>query len=178
VPAVPDTSPLVGVLEVLRDAHSQSAVVIDEHGTLTGLITFEDLMEELVGEIRDEHDPEEPEVVRPSGTDRWWVAGRARLDEVARETGIELPEGDYDTVAGLVVAELGRLATQGDVVTVAPTAGLEGEGAVARLEVLATDGYVVQEVEMTAPHHDDDGGADDGGEGGAADAEDAGGGGG
>jgi CBS domain containing-hemolysin-like protein len=157
VPAVPDTSPLGGVLDVLREAHSQSAMVIGEHGTVTGLITFEDLVEELVGEIRDEHDPpQDPEVVVADGDGRWAVAGRARLDEVQRETDIELPEGDYDTLAGLVVAELGRFAEPGDVVSVLPRGSADESAAPVWLEVTAIDGYLVTDIVLTTTDPDPD----------------------
>lgn len=150
IPAVPDTSPLGSVLEVLRDAHSQSAVVVGEYGTVTGLITLEDVMEELVGEIRDEHDPpEDPEVIHPDGEGRWLLAGRARLDEVERATGIDLPEGDYDTVAGLVVAELGRLADAGDVVTVQPLHTGDRHLTAVWLDVRGVDGYQITHVALS-----------------------------
>ncbi|CAN5137572.1 hemolysin family protein [soil metagenome] len=144
VPAVPDTSPLNTALDVLRDAHSQSAIVVDEHGSVAGLITLEDLVEELVGEIRDEHDPpDDDDVVIPAGEGRWAVSGRARLDEVQRATGIELPEGDYDTVAGLVVAELGRFAEEGDLVACMPQHTAEVSAPPVWLQVEAVDGYQV-----------------------------------
>ncbi|HUG86398.1 MAG TPA: hemolysin family protein [Euzebya sp.] len=163
VPAVPDTSPLTSVLDVLRDAHSQSAVVIGEHGTVTGLITFEDLVEELVGEIRDEHDPpQHPAVVVASGEGRWAVAGRARLDEVERETGVDLPEGDYDTVAGLVVAELGRFAQPGDVVDVMPHGTADDVPEPVWLEVIDVDGYLVTHVVLSLTRQFDQVGQTDG----------------
>ncbi len=156
---MPDTSPLASVLEVLRDAHSQSAVVVGEYGTVNGLITLEDVMEELVGEIRDEHDPpEDPDVVHAAGDGRWEVAGRARLDEVERATGIVLPPGDYDTVAGLVVAELGRLAEVGDTVTVDPIGTVDDPAHPIWVRVDAVDGYQV--ISLTVLPDDPDAPAD------------------
>ena len=151
VPAVPDTSPLPTVLDTLRDARSQSGIVVDEHGSVTGLITLEDIVEELVGEIRDEHDPPEGEVVTPGeepGT--WKVAGRARLDEVERVASISLPEGDYDTVAGLVVAQLGRLAGPGDIVAVQPRGSVDAPAVPVQLQVESVDGYQVTTLTMRA----------------------------
>jgi CBS domain containing-hemolysin-like protein len=151
VPAAPDTSPLGTVLGTLRDARSQSGIVVDEHGSVTGLITLEDIVEELVGEIRDEHDPPEGNVV--AGGDEpntWTVAGRARLDEVERVTSISLPGGDYNTVAGLVVARLGRLAEPGDVVTVHPRGSVDVPAVPVRLQVECVEGYQVTTLTMHA----------------------------
>jgi CBS domain containing-hemolysin-like protein len=114
--AVPESAPLRQLLSRLREAHSQLALVVDEHGGTAGIVTLEDVVEEIVGEIRDEYDPAGPTVRRlDSG---FLVPGSWRLDEIARDTGIVLPEGDYDTVAGLLLAKLGRVPEVGDTVQV------------------------------------------------------------
>ncbi|MFD1932673.1 MULTISPECIES: hemolysin family protein [Nonomuraea] len=115
---VPDSLPLPLVLEQMRAAKDDLVCVIDEYGGLAGVMTIEDLAEELVGELVDENDPEPVGAIeRPGGV--WDVPGTLRLDEVERATGIALPESDdYDTVAGLVLARLGRMAEPGDRVTV------------------------------------------------------------
>jgi CBS domain containing-hemolysin-like protein len=115
---VPDSLPLPAVLDRMRTARDDIACVIDEYGGLAGVITIEDLAEELVGELVDENDPEpQGAVEHPGGV--WEVPGRLRLDEVERATGFALPESDdYDTLAGLVLARLGRLPDPGDTVTV------------------------------------------------------------
>ncbi|NRQ31568.1 HlyC/CorC family transporter [Nonomuraea sp. NN258] len=115
---VPDSLPLPAVLNRMRAAHEDIVCVIDEYGGLAGVITVEDLAEELVGELMDENDPEpQGAVEQPGGI--WEVPGRLRLDEVERATGIALPESDdYDTLAGLVLARLGRMPNPGDSVTV------------------------------------------------------------
>lgn len=115
---VPDSLPLPLVLERIRAAKDELVCVIDEYGGLAGVITVEDLAEELVGELVDENDPEPVGAIeRPGGV--WDVPGTLRLDEVERATGIALPESDdYDTVSGLVLARLGRMAEPGDKVTV------------------------------------------------------------
>ena len=118
VPGVPDTARLSTVLATLRDQGSHVAVVINEHGALAGMLTLEDLLEELVGEILDEHDEALIPTITPEGNGVWLIAGEARVDEVERATGLTLPCGDYDTVAGLFVAHLGRLGQTGDRVTV------------------------------------------------------------
>jgi CBS domain containing-hemolysin-like protein len=112
---VPESAQLSALLGELRAAHSPIAVVVDEHGGTSGIVTLEDLIEELVGQIRDEYDQEEPAAVPLAGGD-WLVPGSWRPDEVARDTGIELPPGDYETVSGLVMARLGRVPGAGDTV--------------------------------------------------------------
>lgn len=115
---VPDSLPVPEVLERLRAGHQQLAVVIDEYGGFAGIISLEDIVEEVVGEIEDESDramrgPRTP-VARG-----WRMSARLRLDEVENETGVALPESEhYDTVSGLVLARLGRTATAGDEVIV------------------------------------------------------------
>ncbi|MGR6913331.1 hemolysin family protein [[Actinomadura] parvosata] len=115
---VPDSVPLPAVLDRMRAAKDDIVCVIDEYGGLAGVITIEDLAEELVGELVDENDPEPVGAVEhPGGI--WEVPGSLRLDEVERATGVSLPESDdYDTLAGLVLARLGRMPNPGDTVTV------------------------------------------------------------
>ncbi|MFI6324685.1 hemolysin family protein [Nonomuraea sp. NPDC050556] len=115
---VPDSLPLPLVLERMRQAKDDIVCVIDEYGGLAGVISVEDLAEELVGELVDENDPEPAGAVeQPGGV--WDVPGTFRLDEVERATGLALPESDdYDTIAGLVLAKLGRMPEEGDTVTV------------------------------------------------------------
>jgi CBS domain containing-hemolysin-like protein len=92
----------------------QLAVVVDEYGGAVGIVTLEDLIEELVGEIRDEHDRTPDTVERlPDGSYR--VAGRASLDEVNEALEWDLPKGDFETVAGLVLATLHRIPLVGEV---------------------------------------------------------------
>jgi CBS domain containing-hemolysin-like protein len=115
---VPEGLPLPVVLERLRAEHRQLACVIDEYGGFAGIVTLEDIAEELVGEIRDEDDLPEP-VAEHRTDDSWWLPGRWRLDEVATATGVELPAAEhYDTLSGLVLRSLGRVASAGDEVVV------------------------------------------------------------
>ncbi|MEV4461214.1 transporter associated domain-containing protein, partial [Microbispora sp. NPDC049633] len=111
---VPATLPLPELLRRMTSAGETLTCVIDEYGGLAGVVTLEDLAEELVGELVDENDPEPLGVVR-HGDDVWDVPGTLRLDEVERATRVRLPESeDYETVAGLVLALLGRMAEPGD----------------------------------------------------------------
>jgi CBS domain containing-hemolysin-like protein len=110
---VPATLPLPAVLERLRTERRQVACVVDEFGGFAGVISLEDLAEELVGEIHDEDDPVF-DMIEKVGDD-WRVPGRMRLDEIEDATGVELPADDaYDTVSGLVLHQLGRVARAGD----------------------------------------------------------------
>jgi len=106
------------VAELLREMQTQKfhmAIVIDEHGGTAGLVTIEDLLEEIVGEIADEYDREVPSVERLSdGTLR--VPGRTPIDEVSEELGVELPDTEWDTVAGLVFNLLGHVPDEGEAV--------------------------------------------------------------
>ncbi|WP_020389856.1 hemolysin family protein [Kribbella catacumbae] len=106
---VPFTLPLPAVLQQLRTAHRQLAIVVDEFGGFAGVLTLEDIAEELVGEIRDEDDLPEAELIEnPDGS--WTLPARWRIDQVAEATAIQLPEDeDYDTVSGLIMARLGRV---------------------------------------------------------------------
>lgn len=117
--AVPETAGLHGVLAELRSSSSPMAIVVDEHGATVGVLTIEDLLEELVGEIEDEFDPEVGDGAVELGRDHWLLPGDQRLHEIERETGLVLPEGPYDTVAGLVMDRLGRIPVDGDRVSVA-----------------------------------------------------------
>ncbi len=111
---IPDSQPLDTVLFELRTRGSGMAVVTDEYGGTAGIVTSEDLLEEIVGEIRDEHDPEEEETVaRPDA-----MSGLLHRHEVEADIGFAWPEGRYETLGGLVTAELGRLPEPGDRVTI------------------------------------------------------------
>ncbi|GAB7102725.1 hemolysin family protein [Streptomyces phaeofaciens JCM 4814] len=99
------------------------AVVIDEYGGTAGVATLEDIVEEVVGEVRDEHDPHETPDLAPAGTDDdgralYSADGSARTDQLAR-VGLHAPDGPYETLAGLVATELGRIPAVGDIVEVA-----------------------------------------------------------
>ncbi|MFZ5476658.1 MAG: hemolysin family protein [Myxococcota bacterium] len=110
---VPDVMPAPVLLRKLQSERAHLALVIDEQGTIQGLVTVEDLVEELVGEIMTEKDQPRGKLARDADGS-WLVAGNVPLHEVSRELGIELPEGDYSTVAGLVIALGGRIPTPGE----------------------------------------------------------------
>lgn len=124
---VPSSLPLPAVLDRLTEAGEELACVLDEYGGLAGVITVEDVAEELVGEITDEHDAEGSDQARRSGGG-WVVPGDRHVDEVGRLIDAELPDGDYQTVGGLVIAHLQRMAQVGDTVELTvPAADAEAE---------------------------------------------------
>jgi putative hemolysin len=133
-------SVLPSMSEMRREGH-HLAIVVDEYGGTAGIVTLEDLVEEVIGEIRDEYDTADTATRRLAGGGIE-VEGLLNLGDFAEETGIELPEGPYETVAGYVVAELGRLPRVGDQVPA-------GGGAY-RLTVAAMDGRRVDRVRVTA----------------------------
>jgi CBS domain containing-hemolysin-like protein len=114
---VPETMKLDMLLGELRGRGYQMAVVVDEYGGTAGVATLEDLVEELVGEVADEHDRARAGVVR--SLDSLTFPGMLRPDELLERTGVVVPEdGPYETVAGYVMSELGRLPVVGDTVTI------------------------------------------------------------
>ncbi|MFG2133423.1 hemolysin family protein [Streptomyces sp. NPDC048751] len=124
------------------------AVVIDEYGGTAGVATLEDIVEEVVGEVRDEHDPHEISDLAPAGTDEHGRAvysadGAARMDQLAR-VGLRPPEGPYETLAGLVATEIGRIPVVGDVLEVTGW----------RMEVVDASGHRAARVLLHAPLDD------------------------
>ena len=113
---VPTSLPLPITLNRLTEAGDELAVVIDEYGGLAGIVTVEDIAEELVGEIADEHDGADGRVTRRG--DGWVLPGDIHLDEAQRLLDERLPDGDYETIAGLLMHELGRLPAVGDSVDI------------------------------------------------------------
>jgi CBS domain containing-hemolysin-like protein len=142
---VPSVLPLDDLLAGLLGESRQLAIVLDEFGGLDGVVSLEDLLEELVGDVHDEHehDPEEHAVPTPDLDGTWTLSGLLRPDEVADRTGVEIPDGGavYETLAGLVMATLGKVPEVGD------TAEVDG----VRLRVLSMDGRRVEQVELFAP---------------------------
>ena len=114
---VPETMPLDALLIELRGRGYQLAIVVDEYGGTSGIATLEDLVEELIGEVADEHDRRPLDVVH--ARDWFTFPGRWRPDELAEHSGVKMPEeGHFETVAGFVIERLGRLAEVGDTVAI------------------------------------------------------------
>ncbi len=116
-PRVPETVRLGPLLVELRGLGLQMALVVDEYGGTAGLVTLEDVVEEIVGEVADEHDPRRAGVYRAG--DGWNVPGLLRPDELTESTGLHVPDdGAYETLGGLVMEMLGRVPVAGDAVEV------------------------------------------------------------
>jgi magnesium and cobalt exporter, CNNM family len=127
--ALPGTKRILPALSEMRRAGGHIAVVVDEYGGTAGIVTLEDLVEELVGDIRDEYDAADEFPARSLGG-AMEVDGLLNIEDFAEQTGVDLPDGPYETVAGYVMAALGHLPGEGDSVTI------DGH----RLEVLTLDG--------------------------------------
>ncbi|MCV7154513.1 hemolysin family protein [Mycolicibacterium pyrenivorans] len=127
---VPETLPLPNVVKTLADADEEMAIVIDEYGGFAGIVTIEDLAEEVVGEIDDEHDAEHGADVVADG-EGWLLSGDLPLDEAERTLDQTLPPGDYETVAGMLIAHAVGLPDVGDTVEIelpSDVADLVGDG--------------------------------------------------
>jgi CBS domain containing-hemolysin-like protein len=152
--AVPASMELDPLLRTLREPGLQMAVVIDEYGGTDGIVTLEDLVEEIVGEIADEQDLP----IRRSrqvSRDCWSLSGMLRPDEVRDVTGLDLPEGrESDTLGGLVVETLGRLPKVGDAVTLTArdTTDLDEDeiprSATTSVEVSRLDGWRIDRITL------------------------------
>ncbi|HMT04041.1 MAG: HlyC/CorC family transporter [Solirubrobacterales bacterium] len=155
---VPSTIELDPLLAELRKVGLQIAVVVDEFGSFDGIVTLEDLIEEIVGEVRDEHDHQE-DPIREIGKGAWAISGLLRPDEIEDQIGVLLPEDeDYETVAGLIAFELGRVPGRGDSVRV-DAVGPEKDPLVADLSVLRMDGLRVDRVRLSVTGYKPESGA-------------------
>jgi CBS domain containing-hemolysin-like protein len=143
IPVVPETSPLDDVLTTMERTHAHLAVVIDEHGGTAGVISIEDLLEEVVGDI-DEGVPEAPPL-QAASDGSVIAAGTVRLDELGQHFRVDLEHEEVDSVSGLVLARLGRPPVVGDVV----------EYGRIRLEVTAVSGHGVRTVRASVLPDDD-----------------------
>ncbi len=137
---VPETKPIRDLLKDLQQTTLQLAIVIDEYGSVSGLVTIEDLVEELVGEIRDEVEPHDRDIIKESPT-TYIVAGHTELAQITDQLHLELESGDYSTVAGLVLARLGHMPSAGEKVDV--------DGA--ELKILEVNRRAVVKVRLTLP---------------------------
>ncbi|HEX8348158.1 MAG TPA: hemolysin family protein [Actinoplanes sp.] len=146
---VPESLGLDKVLAALRAADADLAIVVDEYGGTDGVVTVEDLIEELVGEIADEHDLDtegfeetgRAELTAPSGERTFLVDGMLREDELAEQTGFELPEGPYETLAGFLLARFGHIPVAGETI--------EENGW--EFTVVEVDRHRIEQVRVVAP---------------------------
>lgn len=112
---VPETKSIIEILQEFRSMKVHIALVLDEYGGIVGIVTIEDLIEEITGEIRDEYDTEEEEFIHKVGENSYEVDGMIDIETLDKELEIGLPESeDYESLGGLIVTELGKVATVGD----------------------------------------------------------------
>ncbi|HEU5209958.1 MAG TPA: hemolysin family protein [Longimicrobiales bacterium] len=134
---VPESKPVEDLIREMRRDRISMAVVIDEYGGTAGIVTLEDLFEEIIGDIRDEHDPDF-EAMRRAPDGSWRLSGGTSIYEVNDRLNLELPESDHATIAGYLIERLGRLGKQGDVV----------ETPEARFEIVSTEGRRIEWVRV------------------------------
>ena len=147
---VPDTVELDELMDQLRQTGSQMAILIDETGDVAGLLTLEDLVEEIVGEVRDEHDPEE-KAVEILSESSWRLDASLHPYEANEVIGCEIPEdSDYETLAGLVTVHLGRLGQVGDTMALTVPGIPGGPQKELVLTVHATDGPRIASLDVVA----------------------------
>jgi CBS domain containing-hemolysin-like protein len=112
---VPETKPVNALLQDFQRGRHHMALVLDEYGGVSGVVTMEDVLEEIVGEIVDEYDDEELKPIRPLGEGVCESLGRVHIDEINEQLGLELPEdADFDTIGGFVFSELGHIPVVGE----------------------------------------------------------------
>ena len=134
---VPETLNLDKLLRRMRQSQTHMCAVLDEYGGVSGIVTLENVIEEIVGEIQDEFDEEPPELVK-KGENLYQVAGAMLVDELEHALGVEFSERDEDTIAGVVLSEIGRSPEVGDRADLPPL----------RLEVTQVEGNRIRELEV------------------------------
>ncbi len=139
VKMLPVSKTVMSALSEMRKDRAHLAIVVDEYGGTAGIVTLEDLVEELIGDIQDEYDEEE-QTSRQLRTGEIEVDGLMNIDDFAEQTGIQLPDGPYETVAGYLLSVLGHLPQAGE------SADLDGS----RLTVTELDGRRIARVKVTA----------------------------
>ena len=115
---LPGTKAILPALTEMRKQRQHLAIVLDEYGGTDGIVTLEDLVETLIGDIRDEYDSDEKEVSEESRTGDFEIDGLISLEDLSEQTGIDLPEGPYETASGFVMHYLGRIPVEHDIVGV------------------------------------------------------------
>ena len=111
---IPETKRLNVLLHDFRSSRNHLAIVIDEHGGTAGLVTMEDVLEQIVGEIEDEYDEDAEKTIFQTGANSWRAMGITEIEVFNDTFGTQLPDDDYDTIGGWLAAELGRIPRRGD----------------------------------------------------------------
>lgn len=111
---IPEGRPVLELLHEMRAGRHAFAVVVDEYGGVSGVLTVKDLVSELVGDLRDEFDPDSEQEISRVDTNRWLVDGGCSIDQLRDELGLDIPDGEYVTAAGFLLTQLGRIPEEGD----------------------------------------------------------------
>ena len=138
---IPESKRLNVLLKEFRVSHNHMAIVVDEYGGVSGLLTIEDVLEQIVGDIGDEYDVDEGEGIRKEGERVFTVPALTRIEEFNRAFGTRFPDEEYDTIGGLVLHELGRMPRRGEAIEIG---GLE-------LKVLKADRRRIEALRVTTP---------------------------
>jgi magnesium and cobalt transporter len=138
---VPESKRLNVLLREFRDSRNHMAIVVDEYSGIAGLVTIEDVIEQIVGDIDDEFDVEDDQNIRREAERQFSVRGSTRIDEFNRYFSAELPEEEFDTVAGLVMKHLGRMPRRGETVMLG----------VFEFRVMRTDRRRIDSLRVTIP---------------------------
>ncbi|HRY83434.1 MAG TPA: hemolysin family protein [Candidatus Cloacimonadota bacterium] len=142
----PENTDLDVLLREMQRMHKSMAIIVDSYGGTAGLVTMEDILEEIVGDIDDEYDQEESSSgVEQISANTWLVDADVEIDELADDHGIELPEGDYETVAGLILDRLEQIPHQGQILNIEPY----------RLQVLQASDKKIIKVKIHKKHKED-----------------------
>lgn len=110
---VPESKICGDLFKEMTESHTQMAVVVDEYGGTAGIVTIEDILEAIVGNMQDEYDNEDEEISKINET-TFTIDGITNIDEINEITDVEIPEGDYDTVAGFIISKLGYLPKENE----------------------------------------------------------------
>ncbi|NLY28412.1 MAG: CBS domain-containing protein [Alcaligenaceae bacterium] len=114
---IPETKRLNVLLHDFRSSRNHLAIVVDEHGSVAGLVSMEDVLEQIVGDIEDEYDEDDEKTIFQTGSNSWRAMGITEIDDFNETFNTELPNDDFDTLSGWLASELGRIPRRGDSVT-------------------------------------------------------------
>jgi len=138
---IPESKRLNVLLKEFRVTHNHMAIVVDEYGGVSGLLTIEDVLEQIVGDIGDEYDIDETEDIRKESDRSWTVPALTRIEEFNRAFGTRFSDEECDTIGGLILQELGRMPRRGEAVEIG---GLE-------LKVIRADRRRIETLRVTSP---------------------------
>ena len=138
---IPESKRLNVLLKEFRVTHNHMAIVVDEYGGVSGLLTIEDVLEQIVGDIGDEYDVDESEGIRKEGDRSWTVPALTRIEDFNQAFGTRFSDEEYDTIGGLILQELGRMPRRGEAVQIG---GLE-------LKVTRADRRRIETLRVTSP---------------------------